>query len=238
MVPLDPDLAARFHLPGADVGSGSRTTGDFRRVDGRDDRQPFATLNTRVKAACAIYGVGWNTYPDEIGAADPNGTDLEVRVRRAAMEPESYARLVRCPILLLDATNDQHGKMDWAYKTLTLVRTDVRVAFTPRYRHHIAAEQGIDLPYWMNAYLKGDERFPGSPTTNVRLGEHDVPRVTVRLAAIVPIRKVELKYAVANRNPTNRYWRTVAGQRNASGWSARLPVLDTKQPLCALRSTA
>jgi hypothetical protein len=67
------------------------------------------------------------------------------------MEPESYTRLVRCPVLFLDATNDQHGKMDWAFKTLTLVPANVRWAFTPRHRHHIAAEHGINLPLWMDA---------------------------------------------------------------------------------------
>jgi Dienelactone hydrolase family len=186
---------------------------------------PFAAMDTRVKAACAIYGVGWHTYPDEIGVPDPNAVDPEVKIWRGAMEPESYARRMRCPILFLDATNDQHGKMDWAFKTLTLVQADVRWAFTPRYRHHIAAEQGIDLALWMDAYLKGGERFPGSPITEVRLGEDGVPRMTLKPALTAPIRRVELYYAAANRNPKNRYWRTVTGQRNAGEWSARRPEM-------------
>ena len=194
---------------------------------------PFAAMDTRVKAACAIYGVGWNTYPDEFGTASPSAGDAEVKTWREAMEPESYARLVSCPILFLDATNDQHGKMDWAFKTLTLVPADVRWAFTPRYRHHIAAEQGIDLPLWMDAYLKGGEKFPRSPTSEVRLGEDGVPRISLEPAMIAPIRRVELYYAVAIRNPKNRYWRSVMGQRTAGVWSAPLPVLDTKQPLFA-----
>ena len=194
---------------------------------------PIAAMDARVKAACAIYGVGWNTYPDEVGARDPNADDPDVKTWRGAMEPESYARLVRCPVLFLDATNDQHGKMDWAFKTLTLVPADVRWAFTPRYRHHIAAEQGVDLPLWMDAYLKGAERFPGSPAAEVRLGDDGIPQISLKPAATGPIKRVEMYYAVANRNPKNRYWRTVTGQRTGADWSARLPVLDTKQPLFA-----
>lgn len=79
---------------------------------------PMAAMDDRVKAACAIYGVGWNTYPDEIGVPDPQAGDAEASTWRRAMEPESYARLVRRPVLFLDATNDQHGKMDWSYLPL------------------------------------------------------------------------------------------------------------------------
>ena len=194
---------------------------------------PFAGMDSRVKEACAIYGVGWNTFPDEIGVHDPRADEPAVKIWRTAMEPESYASLVRCPILFLDATNDQHGKMDWAFKTLALVPADVRWAFTPRFRHHIAAPQGNDLYRWMDAYLNGGERFPDSPVAAVHLGTDGVPLITIKPAPAGPIGHVELYYAIANRNPKNRYWRSAAGQANAGAWSASLPVLDTKQPLFA-----
>ena len=192
---------------------------------------PFVAMDNRVKAACAIYGVGWNTYPDELGARDPADGDPEVKLWRTLMEPESYARLVRCPILFLDATNDQHGKMDWAFKTLAPVHVDVRWAFTPRYRHHIAAEQGIDLPLWMDAYLQGGKKFPRTPVATVQLGTDGVPRLTIKPDTTSPIVHVALYAALANRNPKNRYWRTVTGRSDAGEWSAPLPVLDVNRPL-------
>ena len=194
---------------------------------------PMAATDDRIKAACAIYGVGWNTYPDEIGVPDPSAGDAEVSTWRRAMEPESYAPLVKCPVLFLDATNDQHGKMDWAYRTLALVPTEVRQAFTPRYRHHIAAEQGADLPLWMDAHLKGGEPFPKSPVAEVRLDTDGVPRLVVRPDPSKPVRRVDLFYAVENRNPKNRYWRSAIGHRDGETWAASLPVHDTKQPLFA-----
>ena len=194
---------------------------------------PMSATDDRVKAACAVYGVGWNTQPDEIDAPDPKAGDAEVVAWRRAMEPESYAPLVRCPVLFLDATNDQHGKMDWAYKTLALVPTEVRQAFMPRYRHHIAAEQGLDLPLWMDSYLRGDEPFPKSPFAEVRLAEDGVPRLVVRPDPSKPVRRVDLFYVVENRNPKNRYWRSAIGHRDGETWTASLPVHDTKQPLFA-----
>jgi hypothetical protein len=57
--------------------------------------------------------------------------------------------------------------------------------------------------------------------------------MTLKPALTAPIQRVALYYAVANRNPKNRYWRSVTGHANASVWSAGLPVLDTKEPLFA-----
>ena len=141
---------------------------------------PLAAMDRRVKAACAIYGVGWNTYPDEVGSPDPMASDPHTNLWRNTMESESYARLVNCPVLFLDATNDQHGNMDRSFQTLAQVPTEIRWAFTPRYRHHIAAEQGADLPLWMDAYLKGKEPFPKSPVAEVRLATDGVPLLVVK----------------------------------------------------------
>ena len=126
-----------------------------------------------------------------------------------------------------------HGNMDRSFLTLARVPTEVRWAFTPRYRHHIAAEQGVDLPLWMDAHLKGGERFPKPPVAEVRLGTDGVPRLIVQPDLSKPVRRVDLFYAVENRNPRNRYWRSVTGQRDQKEWIAELPLLDPRQPLFA-----
>jgi dienelactone hydrolase len=194
---------------------------------------PLAAMDRRVKAACAIYGVGWNTYPDEVGSPDPKAGDTAMKLWRNTMESESYARLVKCPILFLDATNDQHGNMDRSFQTLSRVSTEVRWAITPRYRHHIAAEQGADLPLWMDAHLKGDKPFPLSPVADARLGKDGVPVLVVKPDCSQSIRRVDFFYAVENRNPKNRYWRSVMGRREQKPWIAELPILDPRQPLFA-----
>jgi dienelactone hydrolase len=194
---------------------------------------PLAAMDRRVKAACAIYGVGWNTYPDELGLPDPKANDSRTVLWRNTMESESYASLVKCPILFLDATNDQHGNMDRSFQTLTQVPTEVRWAFTPRYRHHIAAEQAADLPLWMDAHLKGGKPIPRSPIAEVRLGTDCVPVLVVKPDTSQPIQRVDTFYAVENRNPKNRFWRSASGRRGQETWTAELPLLDPRQPLFA-----
>ena len=149
------------------------------------------------------------------------------------MEPESYARLVRCPILFLDATNDQHGKMDWAFKTLTSCQqtcagrsprdTDITSPPSRESTCHSGwtrISRGRKVPSLAESRdsARRAMAFRGSLSSRTATG---------------PIRQVELYYAVANRNPKNRYWRSVTAQSNAGVWSASLPVLDTKEPLFA-----
>ena len=54
-------------------------------------------------------------------------------------------------------TNDFHGKMDWAYQSFAAMKAPWRAAFTPLYNHHVAQEEGADLP--LSATLMGTLGF-------------------------------------------------------------------------------
>jgi hypothetical protein len=157
-----------------------------------------------------------------------------MKLWRTAMEPESYAPLVKCPILFLDASNDQHGKMDWAMRTLNAVPAQNCWAFTPRYRHHISAELENDLPLWMDTWLKRSMPvWPKTPEAAVSLDRKGIPQLTVTPDKSKRISRVDLFYAVENRNPKNRFWRSADGPTSGKSWSASLPVLAADQPLFA-----
>jgi dienelactone hydrolase len=194
---------------------------------------PIAAVDQRVKAACAIYGVGWNTYPEEIGVPDPKGEEGARNQWRKTMEPEAYAPLVRCPILFLNATNDGHGKMDWAFRTLALVPGEHRQVHTPRFSHHIGNDQARDLPLWMDTWLRGGKPWPKTPTVRVRLRPDGVPELVVQADASQPLDRAELFYAVENRNPRTRFWRSASAERKGDDWTAPLPILEARQPLFA-----
>jgi alpha-beta hydrolase superfamily lysophospholipase len=192
-----------------------------------------AGTDDRVKAACAIYGVGWNTYPASKYEKDPKADDADTLIWRQTMEPEAYAPLMKSPVLLLNATNDQHGKFDWSYDTLDALKCDWRVAYTPQFRHHIAEEQGRNLPLWMDTHLRGGPAWPKTPAAEVSLGEDGVPVLTVRPDVSQEIKRVDLYYAVENPCPFNRHWRQVKARKKADAWTAALPVMDVRKHLFA-----
>lgn len=223
-------LTVLEQMPGVD----GRRLGIFGVSMGGTIVWPFAAMDSRVKAACAIYGVGANTYPDELDAPDSGAADAGVRLWRAAMEPESYASLIKCPMLFLNASNDQHGKMDWAFLTLQSLRSEWRQVHTPLFRHHIGVNEGSNLPLWMDTFVKGSGPvWPKPPEVTVTLDAAGVPQMEVKADHSQPITNATLFYAVENRNPKNRHWRSVTAGRIGNQWRAALPVLDVNQPLFA-----
>ncbi len=195
---------------------------------------PFAAMDTRVKAACAIYGVGWLTYPDELGAPDLKANDASMMLWRKTMASEAYGPLVKCPILYLNATDDFYGKIDWAFRTLDFVEGKCRWSFTPRYNHHIAAEQGNNLPLWMDTWLKDSKiKWPKTPKATVTLDKQGVLQLPITPDNSRDVKKVELFYAIENRNPKNRFWRSVEGEAKNKTWKGSLPILDVNEPVFA-----
>lgn len=194
---------------------------------------PVAAMDRRVRAACAIYGAGWTTYPDGTPDPDPSASDPKMREWRAAMEPEAYAPLVRCPLLFLNATNDHHGKMDFCERSISALEGEVRQAYTPRVRHHIADEQGRDLPLWMDRWLKKGPAWPQNPKLYLQVDEKGVPVIQAVPDQPDEAARVEIFYAVENWNSKNRFWRSTESRRVENRWEAAAPVFDVAGPVFA-----
>ena len=196
-------------------------------------------FDDRLRAGCAIYGVGWNgpmrhepKYALGYDRKPPTESDL---AWSAGMAPEAYAPYVKCPMLFLSGTNDHHGNMDRAYDTLAQMPEGMerRQAFTPRYRHHIGADFVHDLPLWMDAWLKGDVTWPTSPKAEMALGDDGVPRLAVAAGRPESIEEIEVFYAVENPHVVNRNWRSAEVTRRNNSWMAETPVLDVDRYLFA-----
>ncbi|MCE5279950.1 MAG: dienelactone hydrolase family protein [Planctomycetaceae bacterium] len=193
----------------------------------------IAGTDPRVRAACAIYGVGWTTYPTSMHEADPHAADVDKQIWRSTMEPEAYAPLVRCPVLYLDGSNDFYGKMDWAYQTLGRAGGIWRAAFSPRVNHHIAEDEGTNLPLWMDWHLKGGPAAPATPEAQVTLDARGVPQLEIRPDRSQTVARIDAYYALHNADPKNRHWRSAAVVRKGGKVTASLPVLDASQRLFA-----
>lgn len=189
-------------------------------------------MDPRLKAACAIYGCGWNRYYRYAPRFDPTATPPDMsdddRVWLSGMAPEACAPYVKCPMLFLSGSNDTHGNMDRAYQTLARLPAagESREAFTPRFCHHVGAEFGQDLFLWMDTCLKGGPAWPLRPLTKVGLDSDGEPVATLTVDRPADVAKVAIYYAVANPRPMSRNWRNATVVRCADGWRARLPVLD------------
>ena len=190
-----------------------------------------AGSDDRVKAACAIYGCGWNTHPRSMYEDDPKKDDPSMVLWRKTMEPEAYAPLIACPLLFLDGTNDHHGKMDWAYQTLGSMKAPCYAAFTPHYRHHVEEEQGRDLPLFMDKCLRNGPAWLKSPALAIALDAVGVPVAQLKADLSQPIKKVEIYYAVSNDNPITRFWRLASAGREGEMWTASLPILSPQDRL-------
>ncbi len=211
-------LAARRGLtflearPGVDAGR----LGVFGISVGGTLTWGIAALDGRVKAAAPIYGCGWEFYPYPPDPKAPVGDELTLW--RKLIAPEAHAPNIKCPILLLSATNDFHGRMDLAYRTLALLPAAVKgQVFTPNYDHHVEPDEARSLPLFMDAHLKGEGGpWPASPRVEID-AQGGVPLVRVRPAGPDRVERADLYYCLNNDWPTTRFWRAVPGVRREEG---------------------
>src|SRR5262249_54524592 len=126
----------------------------------------IAGADRRVKAAVPIYGCGYNIDRRKtlLGFPAPAADNL---YWQRVVSPEAHAPYISCPVPHLNATNDFHGWMDNAADILGAVSQPTRLAFTPRYNHHIAPEQAANLEKWMEWHLKGGRAFPKTPQLKI-----------------------------------------------------------------------
>jgi dienelactone hydrolase len=191
-----------------------------------------ASTDERVKTAVPIYGCGYNYDAKKTAWGFPK-LNAALTLFNKTLAPEAYAASIHGPILFLGATNDFHGWMDDAYQILSLTHVTRRLAFTPRYNHHIDAGQAANLPAWMDWQLRGGPPFPADPKLELRLDPDADPTATVLPDDARHVDKVDIFYALGEKPPPNRYWRHVPSTRTANAWRARLPLLKPNEKCAA-----
>ena len=193
-----------------------------------------AGMDPRVKAAVPIYGCGWNTFSDLKQTSDANQPE-ESRMWRKLMGSESYAPLVQCPLLFLNATQDFHGNMDRSFLSLALAPSRMkRMAFTPQYNHHIEPVEGHNLPLWMDTHLKGSGLvWPKTPRIEF-LGGQTVPRIRIEPDQAGKVESIRTYYALNGFVPSSRFWRLVQTQPDENNtFTAEAPILSPTDTLFA-----
>lgn len=185
-------------------------------------------IDKRVKAACAIYGIGWDDRPLFDRRFDPHRAVAEpTRTQRewnSGMAAQAYPPYIECPMLFLNASNDFHGNIDYVFDTFDNMPTGVpwRVAITPRFGHHIAASEGRNLLLWMETWVKGTVGqphsqlpvWPPTPVTKLLIdGNNGIPLLQIKVATKsttgTAIDKILVFYNIGNPEPKSRHWREI-----------------------------
>lgn len=197
-----------------------------------------AGTDARVKAAVpAVGGQGWRwEHHDFLG--DDNASQERIQgdleVFRKTLSFESYAPLIRCPVLHRSATNDFHGWMDDVYRTDALiVGQPVRHSWSPHLNHRLIPEVAIAMPLWLDHFLKGGPTLPETPASELRLATSDgIPQLRVAPVSSWPVVRCDI-YCSLDPDPRARFWRSAEVRREGNTFSANLPVAAGEAPLFA-----
>lgn len=203
----------------------------------------IAATDERLKAACAIYGCGWEEQAETFKYGEGVVSEEEkpeVLRWNTQMAPQAYAPYLKAPILYLSGTNDFWGNMERAFDTLDAVPADIerRQAFTPGFNHHIGAGFVMNLPLWMDRWLKTGKDWPQTPRLQISLDSEGVPAAVLLAENMEDIRGVETCYSVENPNAYFRHWRKTESRKMEGSWIASLPVADTGKQVFAFANIA
>ncbi len=194
-----------------------------------------AGTDNRVQAAVpGVGGQGWRWKAREFigGTAQQEQIKGDVEVFRRTMSFESYAPLIRCPVLHRSATNDFHGWMDDVYRTSALIEDQpTRYSWGPHLNHRLTPEVAVTMPLWFDHYLKGGPALPETPGSTLALNPEPALRVTPD-AKTLPVARVEIFYSV-DTDPRARFWRSANVVREGDDFIATLPLHTHDLPLFA-----
>lgn len=198
-----------------------------------------AGTDARVKAAVpGVGGQGWRWEEHEFtgGRARPqDAVKGDVNTFRRTLSFESYAPLIRCPVLHRSATNDFHGWMDDAYRTNALIPGQpTRYSWAPHFNHRLTPEVAVAMPLWLDQFLKGGPALPETPRTELALKTADgVPTLRVTPAKHAwPAARCDIYYSV-DPDPRARFWRSADVTREGDAFLAKLPLHTLNTPLFA-----
>lgn len=196
----------------------------------------IAGTDDRVKAAVpAVGGQGWRWEGHAFagGTARPQmAIRGDVELFRRTLSFESYAPLIRCPVLHRSGTNDFHGWMDDVYRTNALIPDQpLRYSWTPHLNHRLSPETAVTMPLWFDHFLKGGPALPETPASELSLSGD--PVLTVAPAPHDwPAARCEIFYSV-DPDPRARFWRSAEVVRDGGIYRASLPLHTLDLPLFA-----
>jgi len=208
-------LIARPEVDGNRIGSYGISWGGYSMwlVNGTD---------SRLKAACAIYGCGI------VAAREESATHIS-EAWRSAYEPIHYAASQAAPILYLGATDDFFGWVPTYAAVAAKVTVEQRSAWVLNEDHHIAPAAPT-VYRWMDAKLRGGEPMPEAPTLRLALEDGKL----LALMTVPGAETVSVIFSSGDADSPKRLWHRRRARPRGDGWCARIPVFDSDAAVWAM----
>lgn len=183
-----------------------------------------AAVDARAKCAVTLFSSGQR--PAESGGQDY----LRYKV---ALSDEAYAPMIKVPLLMMVASNEQDGSVDDMSDVFALIpkAAGARLSVSPRRSHAIGGKQQRNIEKWLASRLEGGEALPDTPALTASCSEH---RLYYSVKAPRGCADVELFVAQAMREGALRNWH--AAKLESVGedeYISRVDVYDAKAPVYA-----
>ncbi len=180
----------------------------------------LAAQDKDLQCFAATFSAGWRAYRGYYKFSDRSEPELNDELYKylAAIEPQSYAQYVRCPVLMLTNTNSRYYDADRAHDTVA------RIPGTIPARFNMAAQRvrtldyncAKDLELFLAKYLKGAElELPAMPEITVETSDG---ALVIRVEAETASLKDLCLYAAEETvNPAMRCWNFKAEKVGTEG---------------------
>ena len=175
-----------------------------------------AMLSPDVKCGVPINAAGWHSFMDmsKFGDTVKQNFDDDTRRYIAAVEAQSYAPYVKCPVLMLCAMRDDRYDCDRAYDTYSRIgnKENHAIVYSPESGACIGPYGLADMDLFLEKNLKGREIYIPD-TLNVSLEEgEDGLDITVFCDKEGLLEETGVYYAEADlgTKPAYRDWRRIA----------------------------
>lgn len=137
-----------------------------------------------LSCGVSVCAGGWMTYKGKYKFGESSEVKLDDERYRflAAVDSQAYAPYVRCPVLMLNSTNDHNFDADRAFDTYARINPEMEKTFhfASRYDGHIGNTSLANLDLFTDKFLKDRAVFMPAPVDIVI--EEDAGRRTRRAA--------------------------------------------------------
>lgn len=176
---------------------------------------------TDVACACSIGNAGWYSYRglSKFGnITEPQFSDDAVAFI-AGVEPQSYAKMIKCPFLVLSPTNSSEYDCDRAYDTISRIDENIYTAiqYSVGSRDSVDNKCYVDLLLFLNEFLVCKKSTPLPKEVSVKGQIQDGILVVEVEPDTKNLKEVYLYVSEENVESQSRSWYIPQKSENGGG---------------------